>query len=397
MDVLYSISKTIKDARDKIVEGTLYTNVDAIIQQMNQMIQCMNGNEFVTGGIGNMQIRTWRFQHGILGTTLLNLDANYVEGARAIIDYYTDFIEAICNDEMVRESQRNGLAPQCEAMRQLQQVKYKFINYDNDSEYIENWNLQNRRRRTGYKLHKPNILQYNRAINMMRVQPAHDNVMGVMWLNNGANCQVVGFDSECALNAPNNIQRFEYTLNLRRVLNTATVSLLPGASELDGRMVLNSVDGQTTWYYNPVMLRPGDVQVEFLLNGQVVTVYQNRFGTLTARNFDAIRLIWHINRPAVMTPNVNALFPNAAPFPNHATAGLTLSIESAYSESILNDSTKTHLATVASVRQEYAIPVGPVFPPGMNWDELIDNFSVSREDNLQRVFTVASIRSMVVR
>ncbi|BAJ12162.1 VP6 [Rotavirus A] len=397
MDVLYSLSKTLKDARDKIVEGTLYSNVSDLIQQFNQMIITMNGNEFQTGGIGNLPIRNWNFNFGLLGTTLLNLDANYVETARNTIDYFVDFVDNVCMDEMVRESQRNGIAPQSDSLRKLSGIRFKRINFDNSSEYIENWNLQNRRQRTGFTFHKPNIFPYSASFTLNRSQPAHDNLMGTMWLNAGSEIQVAGFDYSCAINAPANIQQFEHIVPLRRVLTTATITLLPDAERFSFPRVINSADGATTWFFNPVILRPNNVEVEFLLNGQIINTYQARFGTIVARNFDTIRLSFQLMRPPNMTPAVAALFPNAQPFEHHATVGLTLRIESAVCESVLADASETLLANVTSVRQEYAIPVGPVFPPGMNWTDLITNYSPSREDNLQRVFTVASIRSMLIK
>nr|BCX55487.1 viral structural protein VP6 [Rotavirus A] len=397
MDVLYSLAKTLKDARAKIVEGTLYTNVADIVQQVNQVINSINGSTFQTGGIGNLPVRNWTFDFGTLGTTLLNLDANYVENARTTIDYFIDFVDFVCVDEIVRESQRNGIAPQSDSLRQLSNAKYKRINYDNESEYIENWNLQNRRQRTGYLLHKPNILPYNNSFTLIRSQPAHDNVCGTIWLNNGSEIEIAGFDSECALNAPGNIQEFEHVVPMRRVLNNATISLLPYAPRLIQRAVIPTADGLSTWLFNPIMLRPNNVQVEFLLNGQVITNYQARYGTLSARNFDSIRISFQLVRPPNMTPGVAALFPQAAPFPNHATVGLTLRIESASCESVLSDANEPYLSIVTGLRQEYAIPVGPVFPAGMNWTELLNNYSASREDNLQRIFTAASIRSMIIK
>nr|AYC35273.1 inner capsid protein VP6 [Human rotavirus A]AYC35299.1 inner capsid protein VP6 [Human rotavirus A] len=397
MEVLYSLSKTLKDARDKIVEGTLYSNVSDLIQQFNQMVVTMNGNDFQTGGVGNLPIRNWTFDFGLLGTTLLNLDANYVETARTTIEYFIDFIDNVCMDEMARESQRNGVAPQSEALRKLAGIKFKRINFNNSSEYIENWNLQNRRQRTGFVLHKPNIFPYSASFTLNRSQPMHDNLMGTMWLNAGSEIQVAGFDYSCALNAPANIQQFEHIVQLRRALTTATITLLPDAERFSFPRVINSADGATTWFFNPIILRPNNVEVEFLLNGQIINTYQARFGTIIARNFDTIRLSFQLMRPPNMTPAVNALFPQAQPFQHHATVGLTLRIESAVCESVLADANETLLANVTAVRQEYAIPVGPVFPPGMNWTELITNYSPSREDNLQRVFTVASIRSMLIK
>ncbi|HAV4470928.1 TPA: hypothetical protein JIR35_18900, partial [Acinetobacter baumannii] len=78
--------------------------------------------------------------------------------------------------------------------------------------------------------------------------------------------------------------------------------------------VINSADGATTWLFNPIILRPNNVEVEFLLNGQIINTYQARFGTIIARNFDTIRLSFQLMRPPNMTPAVNALFPQAQPF-----------------------------------------------------------------------------------
>nr|ANS59543.1 VP6 [Rotavirus A] len=397
MDVLYSLSRSLKDARDKIVEGTLYSNVGDLIQQFNQMILTMNGNNFQTGGIGNLPIRQWTFDFGLLGTTLLNLDANYVENARTTINYFIDFIDNVCMDEISRESQRNGIAPQSDALRKLSGAKFKRINFNNDSEYIENWNLQNRRQRTGFVFHKPNILPYSMAFTLDRSQPQHDNLMGTMWMTAGSELQVVGFDYSCALNAPANTQQFEHTIQLRRALTTATVTLLPDADKFNCPRVVNSVDGATTWYYNPVLFRPNDVQISFLLNGQVINQYAARYGTIVARNFDTIRITFQLVRPPNMTAAVAALFPQQQPYTHHATVGVTLRIDSAVCESVLADASETMLASVTGIRQDYQIPVGPVFPPGMNWSELITNYSPSREDNLQRIFTAASIRSMIVK
>ncbi|ADZ28293.1 structural protein VP6 [Human rotavirus A] len=397
MEVLYSLSTTLKDARDKIVESTLYSNVSDLIQQFNQMIVTMNGNDFQTGGIGNLPIRNWTFDFGLLGTTLLNLDANYVENARTTIEYFIDFIDNVCMHEIARESQRNGIAPQSEALRKLSGIKFKRINFNNSSDYIENWNLQNRRQRTGFVFHKPNILPYSASFTLNRSQPAHDNLMGTMWINAGSEIQVAGFDYSCAFNAPAKFQQLEHVVPLRRALTTATITLLPDAERFSFPRVINSADGNTTWYFNPVILRPSNVEVEFLLNGQIINTYQARFGTIIARNFDTIRLSFQLVRPPNMTPAVANLFPQAPPFIFHATVGLTLRIESAVCESVLADASETLLANVTAVRQEYAIPVGPVFPPDGNWTELITNYSPSREDNLQRVFTVASIRSMLIK
>nr|AUV48485.1 VP6 [Human rotavirus A] len=397
MEVLYSLSKTLKDARDKIVEGTLYSNVSDLIQQFNQMIVTMNGNDFQTGGIGNLPIRNWTFDFRLLGTTLLNLDANPVETARTTIEYFIDFIDNVCMDEMARESQRNGVAPQSEALRKLAGIKFQRINFHNSSEYIENWNLQNRRQRTGFVPHKPNIFPYSASLTSNRSQPMHDNLMGTMWLNAGSEPQVAGFHYSSALNAPANIQQFEHTVQLRRALTPATITLLPDAERFSFPRVITSADGATTWFFNPIILRPNNVEVDLSLNGQIINTYQARFGTIIARTFDTIRLSFQSMRPPNMTPAVNAFPPQAQPFQHHATVGLTLRIDPAVCESVLADSNETLLASVTAVRQEYAIPVGPVFPPGMNWTELITNYSPSREDNLQRVFTVASIRSMLIK
>nr|AUV48500.1 VP6 [Human rotavirus A] len=397
MDVLYSLSKTLKDARDKIVEGTLYSNVSDLIQQFNQMIITMNGNEFQTGGLGNLPIRNWNFDFGLLGTTLPNSPVNYVETARNTIDYFVDFVDNVCMDEILRESQRNGIAPQSDSLRNLSGPKPKRIPFHNSSEYIENWNLQNRRQRTGFPLHKPNIPPYSASFTLTRSQPAPDNLMGTMWLNAGSDLQVAPLDYSCAINAPANTQQSEHPPQLRSLLTTATITPLPDAERFSSPRVLPSVDGATTWPFNPVILRPHHAEVEFLLNGQIINTYQARFGTIAARNFDTIRLSFHLMRPPNMTPAVAALFPHAQPFEHHATVGLTLRIESAVCESVLADASETMLANVTSVRHQYAIPVGPVFPPGMNWTDLITNYSPSRADNLQRVFTVASIRSMLVK
>nr|WQY90793.1 VP6 protein [Rotavirus A] len=397
MEVLYSLSKTLKDARDKIVEGTLYSNVSDLIQQFNQMIVTMNGNDFQTGGIGNLPIRNWTFDFGLLGTTLFNLDANYVENARTTIEYFIDFIDNVCMDEMARESQRNGIAPQSEALRKLSGIKFKRINFDNSSDYIENWNLQNRRQRTGFVFHKPNILPYSASFTLNRSQPMHDNLRGTMWINAGSKIQVAGVDYACALNAPPNIQHFEHIVPLKPALPTATFTLLPDAERFSFPKVINSPKGTTTWYSNPVVLRPSNVEVEFLLNGQTINTYQARFCTIVARNFDTIRLSFQLIRPPNMKPAVAQLFPQATPFSFHATVGLTMRMDPAVCGSVLADANQTLMANVTSIRQEYAIPVGQVFPPGMNWTELITNYSPSREDNLQRVFTVASIRSMLIK
>nr|AUV48491.1 VP6 [Human rotavirus A] len=397
MEVLYSLSKTLKDARDKIVEGTLSSNVSDLIQQFNQMIVTMNGNDFQTGGIGTLPIRNWTFPFGLLGTTLLNLDANYVETARTTIEYFLDFIDTVCMDEMARESQRNGVAPQSEALRKLAAIKFKRTNFNNSSEYIENWNSQNRRQRTGFVFHKPNTFPYSASFTSNRSQPMHDNLMGTMWLNAGSEIQVAGLDYSCALNAPANIQQFEHIVQLRRPLTTATITPLPDAERFSFPSLINSADGATTWFFNPIILRPNNAEVEFLLNGQIIHTYQARFGTPIARNFDTIRLSFQLPRPPNMTPAATASFPQAPPFQHHATVGLTLPIESAVCESVPADSNETSLASVTAVRHQYATPVGPVLPPGMNWTELITNYSPSREDNLQRVFTVASIRSMLIK
>nr|AUV48504.1 VP6 [Human rotavirus A] len=397
MDVLYSLSNPLKDARDKIVEGTLYSNVSDLIQQFNQMIITMNGNEFQTGGIGTLPIRNWNFDFGLLGTTLLNSDANYVETARNTIDSFVDFVDNVCLDEMVRPSQRNGIAPQSDSLRKLSGIKFPRITPDNSSEYIEPWNLQNRRQRTGPPFHRPNIFPYSASFTPPSPQPPPDNLMGTMWLNAGSEPQVAGLDSSCATNAPANTQQFEHPVQLRRVPTTATITLSPDAERFSFPRAPNSADGVTTWYFNPAILRPNNVEVEFLLNGQIINTHQARFGTIVARTFHTPRLSFQLMRPPNMTPAVAASFPNAQPFEHHATVGLTLRIESAPCESVLADASETMLANVTSVRQEYAIPVGPVFPPGMNWTDLITNYSPSREDNLQRVFTVASIRSMLVK
>nr|WAU17049.1 VP6 [Rotavirus A] len=397
MDVLFSLAKTLKEARDKIVEGTLYSNVQTIVQQVNQVIQTLNGNTFVTGGIGLKPIRNWNFDFGYLGTTLLHLDPNYVDNARNFIDYTIDFVNDICETEVCLESQRNGIAPQSDALRALSAAKFKRINFNNDSEFIENWNLQHRRQRTGFKYHNPNILPYAYSFTLTRSQPVHDDVCGTIWLNNGNELQVAGFDSQCAQNAAGGVQQFVHTINLKRAVTNATVTLLPGADKFATRMVIPSVDGATTWFLNPVVFRPSNVEVNFMLNGAIVSTYQGRFGTLIARNCDAIEISFQLIRPQNMTPNVAALFPNAAPYPNHAMVGVTMRIDSAVCESVLNDGDSTKLATVTSIRQEYAAPAQAVFPPGMNWSDLLSNYSASREDNLQRVLTVASIRSMLVK
>nr|QGR26309.1 VP6 [Rotavirus A] len=395
MDLLYSLGQTLKDARSRIVEGTVYTNVAEIVQQLNQVIIALNGTTFQTGGIGLLPIRNWNFQFGTLGTTLLNLDANYIENARAVIDELSEFVDHVCVDEMVRESPRNGIAPQSNALRQLAQIKFRLINYNNESKYITNWNLQARRKRTKYLLHRPNIFTYRRLFNLTRSQPAHNDLMGTMWIQNGSEVQVVGFDSQCAQGAPANIQAFEHTINLDRVLNNATISLIPGANKLDAKHVAPSADGATYWSYNPITLTPVDMSVEFLLNGQIITVVQGIYGTIVARNFDSIRIRFSLRRPAAMTPNVQALFPAAAPYPYQAVVGVTLNIESAECESVLSDAEEPYYADIVAVRHENQIPVGNVFPPGMNWDELLRNYSASREDNFQRMMTAASIRSMV--
>nr|AUV48512.1 VP6 [Human rotavirus A] len=397
MDVLYSLSKTLKDARDKIVEGTLYSNVSDLIQQFNQMIIPMNGNEFQTGGIGNLPIRNWNFAFGLLGTTPLNLDANYVETARNTIAYFVDFVDNVCMPEMPRDPQRNGIAPQSDSLRKLSGITFKRTTFDPSSEYIENWNLQNRRQRTGPTPHRPNIFPYSASLTLNRSPPAHDNFLGTLWLNAGSEIQPAGPHYSCAINAPANTQQFEHIVQLRSLSTTATITLLPPAERFTFPRAIHSADGVTTWYFNPVILRPPNVEVAFLLNGQIINTPQARFGTIVARTFDTIRLSFQLMRPPNMTPAVAASFPNAQPFEHHATVGLTLRIESAICESVLADASETMLANVTSVRQEYAIPVGPVFPPGMNWTDLITNYSPSREDNLQRVFTVASIRSMLVK
>nr|AUV48479.1 VP6 [Human rotavirus A] len=397
MEVLYSLSKTLKDARDKIVEGTLYSNVSDLIQQFNQMIVTMNGNDFQTGGIGNLPIRNWTFDFGLLGTTPLNLDANYVETARTTIEYPIDFIDNVCMDEMARESQRNGVAPQSEALRKPAGIKFQRPNFNNSSEYIENWTLQNRRQRTGFAFHKPHTFPYSASFPLTSPQPMHDNFLGTMWLNAGSEIQVAGFHYSCPLNAPANIQQFEHIVQLRRAPTPATITLLPDAERFSLPRVLTSADGATTWFFNPIILRPNNVEVEFLLPGQIINTYQARFGTPIASHLDPPPLSLQLMRPPNMTPAVNAFLPQAQPFQHHAPVGLTLRIESAPCESVPADSNDPLLANVTAVRQEYATPVPPVFPPGMNWTELITNYSPSREDTLQRVFTVASIRSMLIQ
>ncbi|AFJ93023.1 structural protein VP6 [Rotavirus A] len=397
MDVLYSLSMPLKVFLDRVGLGTLCSGVSNLIQQFNQMMDTLHPNHFQRGGIGTLPIRNWTFDFGLLGTTLLNLDANYVENARTTIEYFIDFIDNVCMDEMARESQRNGIAPQSEALRKLSGIRFKRINFDNSSEYIGNWNLQNRRQRTGFIFHRRDIFPYSSSFTLNRSQPVHDNLMGTMWLNAGSEIQVAGFDYSCALNAPANIQQFEHIVPLRRALTTATITLLPDAERFSFPRVINSADGATTWLFNPVILRPSNVEVEFLLNGQIINTYQARFGTLIARNSDTIRLSFQLMRPPNMTPAVTNIFPQAPPFIFHATVGLTLRIDSAVCESVLADATEPLLAHVTAVRQEYAIPVGPVFPPGMNWTELITNYSPSREDNLQRVFTVAGFRRRLIK
>lgn len=254
MDVLFSIAKTVSDLKKKVVVGTIYTNVEDVVQQTNELIRTLNGNVFHTGGIGTQPQKEWNFQLPQLGTTLLNLDDNYVQSTRGIIDFLSSFIEAVCDDEIVREASRNGMQPQSPALISLSSSKFKTINFNNSSQSIKNWNAQSRRENPVYEYKNPMLFEYKNSYILQRANPQFGSVMGLRYYTTSNTCQIAAFDSTLAENAPNNTQRFVYNGRLKRPISNVLMKIEAGAPNISNPTILPDPNNQTTWLFNPYQL-----------------------------------------------------------------------------------------------------------------------------------------------
>nr|AAD46621.1 VP6 [Rotavirus C] len=393
MDVLFSIAKTVSDLKKKVVVGTIYTNVEDIIQQTNELIRTLNGNTFHTGGIGTQPQKEWNFQLPQLGTTLLNLDDNYVQATRSVIDYLASFIEAVCDDEIVREASRNGMQPQSPTLIALASSKFKTINFNNRSQSIKNWRAQ-----SGERIQFMNInhmvFEYRNSYILQRANPQYGNFMGLRYYTASNTCQLAAFDSTLAENAPNNTQRFTYNGRLKRPISNVLMKIEAGAPNINNSTILPDPTNQTTWLYNPDQLMNGTFTIEFYNNGQLVDMVRN-MGVVTVRTFDSYRITIDMIRPAAMTQYVQRLFPQGGPYPYQAAYMLTLSILDATTESVLCDSHSVDYSIVANWRRDSAMPAGTVFQPGFPWEQTLSNYTVAQEDNLDRLLLVASVKRMV--
>nr|AIO05671.1 VP6 [Porcine rotavirus C] len=395
MDVFFSIAKTVSDLKKKVVVGTIYTNVEDIIQQTNELIRTLNGNTFHTGGIGTQPQKEWTFQLPQLGTTLLNLDDNYVQAARGIIDYLASFIEAVCDDEIVREASRNGMHPQSPALIALSSSRFRTINFNNSSQSIKNWSAQSRRENPVYDYKNPMVFEYRNSYILQRADPQFVNEIGFKCYTAGNVCQIAAFDSTLAENAQNNTQRFIYNGRLKRPISNVLMKIEAGAPNISNSTVLPDPTNQTTWLFNPVQIMNGVLTIEFYNNGQLVDMVRG-MGVTTVRTFDSYRMTVDIIRPAAMTQYVQRMFPRGGPYAYQAAYMLTLSILDATTESVLCDSHSVDYSIVANVRRDSAMPAGTVFQPGFPWEQTLSNYTVAQEDNLERLLLVASVKRMVM-
>nr|QUD20823.1 viral structural protein 6 [Rotavirus C] len=395
MDVLFSIAKTVSDLKKKVVVGTIYTNVEDIIQQTNELIRTLNGNTFHTGGIGTQPQKEWNFQLPQLGTTLLNLDDNYVQATRSIIDYLASFIEAVCDDEIVREASRNGMQPQSPALIALSSSRFKTINFNNSSQSIKNWSAQSRRENPVYEYKNPMVFEYRNSYILQRANAQFGNVMGLRYYTASNICQIAAFDSTLAENAPNGTQRFIYNGRLKRPISNVLMKIEAGAPNINNPTILPDPANQTTWLFNPVQIMNGTFTIEFYNNGQLVDLIRN-MGVVTVRTFDTYRITIDMIRPAAMTQYVQRLFPQGGPYQHQAAYMMTLSILDATTESVMCDSHSVDYSIVANVRRDSAMPAGTVFQPGFPWEQTLSNYTVAQEDNLERLLLVASVKRMVM-
>nr|QGR26299.1 VP6 [Rotavirus K] len=358
------------------------------------MVRTLNGNLFVTGGIGNQPLRQFDWKIAQLGNTLLNVDANYMEQARATAQELADFVIAVCDDELVRESNRNGMAPQSPALITLNTPKFKHINYDNCSELMRGLNVQNRRGQAYYSYTDPSIFPYRNSYVFNRADPQFTNVMGTRYFIANNEIQLAAFDSEWCATAANNTRRFVFTQQLKRRVLGATLLIENAAGKLNNTQAIPTTDNRTTWCYRPVQVFRGQQIIEFYDNGILVDVQRDN-GTVTTRSFDTVRIIIDIVRPR-MTQRVDNLFPQGGPWLYHAAYMLTLKFTNVVMDTVICDVNDPDFSIIGATRRDTAMPIGPVFPAGFQWNDILQNFTVPQEDNLNRLMIIASIKRLAL-
>ncbi|WLG17101.1 VP6 [Rotavirus K] len=394
MEVLYSIAKTVSDLRSRVVEGTSYINIQDIVQQTNEVVRTLNGTLFVTGGIGNQPLIQYDWKLPQLGNTLLNVDANYVEQMRAVAEPLAQFVNSVCDDELVREANRNGIAPQSPALLALSAPKFKNINYDNCSSLLRGFNVQSRRGQALYKYSDPCILPYRNSYVFNRANAQFTNTMGTRYLTNADEIQIATFDSEWCETAQNNTQRFIFEQNLKRRVMNATMLVENAAEKLAGFEVMPTTDGATTWSYRPVQVFAGQQTIEFYDNGVLVDV-QRECGVITTRSFDRVRIVIDVARPN-FSQRVTNMFPQGGPYIYHACYFLKIKFMNVVMDTVICNSDDPDFAMIGAVRRDSAMPVGTVFPAGFQWNDILRNFTVPQEDNLNRLMIIASIKRLVL-
>nr|AGH88796.1 inner capsid protein [Rotavirus D RVD/Avian/India/UKD48/2012] len=396
MEALSSIALTVREAREKIINGTIYSNVSDVIQQFNQMVRVLNGSTFTTGGLATMPLREWTFDLPQLGTTLLNIDANYVESMTPTLDMLTEFVIAVCETELLVDNNRNGAYPQSEALRLLSNNKYVFLNMDLGSKYISEWHYRLSARDPTFSNHVPYIFPYDMAIAYDRVTAAYDNVSGTRFASLNNAIHFAAFDQDFVRGQPANARQFEYLYNLRTPVSNATIVIHPMSDILSVPSMIRNQAATHYWPYNPYNIPTfrDDIRVEFQLAGQVIYVAAN-LGMHTIPQFDAVNIILTMRRLPLLADLQN-IFPAGNPSATHQ-AVISTKIE------VLNATTETtvpsideHLyALIVGTRGRYQMQAGPVFPPGMRWDDILNRYTPARQSNMQRLMTTASILDLV--
>nr|UMZ07348.2 inner capsid protein [Rotavirus F]UMZ07349.2 inner capsid protein [Rotavirus F]UMZ07352.2 inner capsid protein [Rotavirus F] len=394
MEAIYSIARTIADAEEKIVVGTLFSNVQQVVMQMNEVIKVMNGSQFLTGGIGNMGVTQWAFNHGQLGVAPLYVDENYREELMQTINYYKRFVHAVCETEMCLESQRGGAMMQSAAMQALQAVKFKNLSYDYSENYIKQWALQKVRVRTAYSSRNPYVVPELNTVTYRRSQPAMDDVAGTRVMAIGDTIKFAVFDQDFARTEPGQMWESNFEYNMPVPISDATIQVDTDASGLLNDQILITNTYNTTWLYAPFQVPLTRFTIEFYNTGNLV--YQIVApGMHCVPTFNSIVFRLRIVRPAVLSQHIQQYFPAQNPGNVHATVAISLRIKSCVTDVVLADPDSTYYARITNVRTLYGIPVGPVFPPNMAWDTIVRDYSASRQDNMQRLMTIAAIDCML--
>nr|QPB10689.1 MAG: viral structural protein 6 [Maypo virus] len=329
-----------------------------------------------------------------MSTSILYVDANFLEQFNDLYRYYRAFVQAVILDELSFDSPRQGHLPQAPALQALRAAKFNSASFDHSDDFIKEYVEYTDKAENAQTVVDPYLFKYQSKYELRRIHNQSDNASGIRFITQMNECHFAMFDADLARTDPGQRWETDFDVPLNGTVKDMLVTITPGSTRLSTPVMVPTQNRRGMLLIEPIEMPLNQFTIEFLSVGRVVYI-ANTPGVHAIPECDTVKFRIRMLRPGALLGQLGQIFPNNQHGESHAQISVTLTIKKGTFDVPMLSPSDSSLTTAMNQRVFNNIPVGLVFPPGMHWDEIVANYSQARQDNVMRLKTASSIMNLL--